>query len=377
VRIAHVGFYRDPGDRTPEDLLAAWPTLVDVAESVATTGARVAVIQSSGHSRHIHRNGIDYHFLPLADRPRRLAAGPDLAALLATLDPQVLHVHGLGFPRQVWHMAAAAPGIPIMLQDHANRLPRWWRRGAFRRCGPVVAGVAFCSRQQARPFLESGVIARSTGVYEIPEATSRFQPGDVAAARANTRVWGEPLLLWVGHLDANKDPLTVLAGIAQAARRLPRLQLWCCFGKAQLLRRARQRIRSDPLLEGRTHLLGKVSHDEVEQLMRAADVFVSGSHREGSGYALIEALACGLPPVVTDIPSFRTLTGGGAVGRLWQAGDPASLCAALLDLPARTDASARAAVRAHFERELSQEALGRKLVAAYGDVLERRTGASP
>ncbi len=377
MRIAHVGFYRDPGDRAPEELLAAWPTLVDVAESVATTGARVSVIQASGHSRHIHRNGIDYHFLPLTDRRQRLRAGSDLPDLLAALDPQVLHVHGLGFPRQVRHMAAAAPGIPIMLQDHADRLPRWWRRGAFRRCAPVVAGVAFCSRQQARPFLESGLIARGTGVYEIPEATSRFQPGDAAQARANARVRGEPLLLWVGHLDANKDPLTVLAGVGQAARRLPGLQLWCCFGKGQLLRRVRERIRSDPLLEGRIHLLGQVRHDEVEQLLRAADVLVSGSHREGSGYALIEALACGLPPVVTDIPSFRTLTGEGAVGRLWKAGDPASLCAALLDLPARTDTSARAAVRAHFDRELSQEALGRKLVAAYGDVLERRMGASP
>ena len=40
----------------------------------------------------------------------------------------------------------------------------------------------------------------------------------------------------------------------------------------------------------------------VEELMRAADIFTLGSHREGSGYALTEALACGLPPVVTDIP---------------------------------------------------------------------------
>ena len=45
--------------------------------------------------------------------------------------------------------------------------------------------------------------------------------------------------------------------------------------------------------------------------MQAADLFVLGSHREGSGYSLIEALACGLPPVVTDIHAFRTLTGCG------------------------------------------------------------------
>ncbi|HEX4266966.1 MAG TPA: glycosyltransferase [Steroidobacteraceae bacterium] len=377
MRVAHIGFYHDPADRPPEMLLEAWPTLVDVAESVAAAGARVSVIQSSGHSRHIHKNGIDYHFLPLAGSRRQPSPGEALRDLLRTLDPQVLHVHGLGFPGQVLLMAKAAPGIPVLLQDHANRLPRWWRQGAFRRCARVIAGVAFCSRQQAQPFIAAGIIGPDTAVYEIPESTSRFQPGSAAMARGEARVWGQPLLLWVGHLDANKDPLTVLEGVAQAIHTLPRLQLWCCFGKTKLLGRLRRRIRSDPQLECRTHLLGQVSHAQVEQLMHAADAFVSGSHHEGSGYALIEALACGLPPVVTDIPSFRALTGGGAVGRLWTPGDPASLCSALLELTAPTDSYTRGAVRAHFERELSSGAVGHKLVAAYEDLLARPAPAPP
>ena len=380
MRIAQIGFYRDPADRTPEELLEAWPTLVDVAESVATAGAQVSVIQSSGHSRYVRRNGVDYHFLPLASGRWQGSSREAFAQMIAEIAPQVLHVHGLGFPTEVLLMAETVPGVPILLQDHASRPPRWWRRAAWRRCGHAVAGVAFCSRQQARPFIEAGVLERATAVYEIPESTSRFQPGDVAAARAEERVSGQPLLLWVGHLDANKDPLTVLEGIAQAARELPGLELWCCFAKAPLLRDVQRRIRSDPLLRSRTHLLGRVSHTRIEQLMRAADAFVSGSHREGSGYALIEALACGLPPIVTGIPSFRTLTGAGAVGHLWQPGDPDSLCSALLAMARETareaGATSRAAVRAHFEQELSLEALGRKLVAAYLDMLARQ-GSAP
>lgn len=371
MRVAQIGFYDDPGDRAPEELLASWPTLVDVAESAAAAGASVSVIQSSGHSRKLRRNGVDYHFLPLGGARRRALPQTALAALIGAIAPQVLHVHGLGFPREVLRIARAAPGIPILLQDHANRPPRWWRRSAFRRCAQVIGGVAFCSRQQARPFIEAGVLGGDVAVYEIPESTSRFEPGDAAVAREETGVSGTPLLLWVGHLDANKDPLTVLSGIAQAARVLPALELWCCFGKARLLRRVRRRILSDPLLARRTHLLGRVSHARVEQLLRAADAFISGSHREGSGYALIEALACGVPPVVTDIPSFRALTGAGAVGRLWQPGDANSLCSALLAVAEGTGAPSRAAVRAHFERELSSAALGRKLVGAYEDVLAR------
>jgi glycosyltransferase involved in cell wall biosynthesis len=178
-------------------------------------------------------------------------------------------------------------------------------------------------------------------------------------------------VLWVGHLNTNKDPLTVLQGISAAACSLPRLQLYCCFGSAPLLEPVQARIAADPNLLGRVHLLGRIAHARVEQLMRAADLFVLGSHHEGSGYSLIEAMACGLPPVVTDIPSFRTLTGGGAVGTLWQQDDPRALRNALVSIAARADAGMRTAVRNHFDRELSFDALGRKLAAMYEDTLRR------
>jgi glycosyltransferase involved in cell wall biosynthesis len=132
----------------------------------------------------------------------------------------------------------------------------------------------------------------------------------------------------------------------------------------------RRQIANDPRLRDAVHLLGFRPHEQIEQLMRAADVFVTGSHREGSGYSVIEALACGLPPVVTDIPSFRTLTGAGRVGALWPCDDVQALTAAVLALAARLGPELRTAVRAHFENELSFGALGAKLVAMYRDVVQ-------
>lgn len=182
---------------------------------------------------------------------------------------------------------------------------------------------------------------------------------------------GDPVALWVGHLDANKDPLAVLDGISRAVPELPALQLYCCYGGAPLLRAVQRRIIDDPLLIGRVHLLGRVPHRQIEQLMRAADLLVSGSHREGSGYSLIEALACGLPPVVTDIPSFHALTGGAYIGALWSPGDADALCEKLIAVAAQPRLHMRAATREFFERELSFEAVGRKLAAAYQDLVER------
>ena len=145
-----------------------------------------------------------------------------------------------------------------------------------------------------------------------------------------------------------------------------------CFATAPLLRTVQRRIAVDPLLRDRVHLLGRVPHERVEQLMRAADFFVLGSHREGSGYSLIEALACGLSPVVTDIPSFRSLTGAGTVGMLWPCGDAHKLSAALMSIASRPQPEMRAAVRAHFDAQLSFASLGRKLLATYADLLHRK-----
>lgn len=93
-----------------------------------------------------------------------------------------------------------------------------------------------------------------------------------------------------------------------------------------------------------------------------------GSHHEGSGYALVEALACGCVPVVTDVPPFRAITGDGSVGALWPVGDAARCAEALVRL-ARSDlAAARAAATAHFERRLSWPVIGRRALDIYREV---------
>jgi glycosyltransferase involved in cell wall biosynthesis len=376
THVAQISFFYDTQGRSPAQLLDEWHSLVDVAEAASKPGIRVSVIQACSHTEHFERNGVQYHFLAFDDATSRNSRGARYRELLRDLAPDVFHVHGLDFPRHVLSLAESCPKTPIIVQDHASRPPRIWRRASARRGMSVAAGVAFCSLDQARPFTRAGIISPSTRVYAIPESTSRFAPGNRDEARSLTGLVGDPAILWVGHLDANKDPLTVLQGVGDAVRELPGLQLYCCFGNAPLMRDVRARIATHEALHDRVHLLGRVPHERIEQLMRAADLFVLGSHREGSGYSLIEALACGLPPVVTDIPSFRSLTATGSVGALWPCGDARGLCQALRVSARRAGPEMRAAVRAHFERELSFDALGVKLADMYKDVLARKRGES-
>jgi glycosyltransferase involved in cell wall biosynthesis len=265
-----------------------------------------------------------------------------------------------------------APHAPVLLQDHADRPPRFWRRRLWRRGVAAARAVSFCARAQAEPFHRAGLLPPDLEVFEIPESTSSFTPGDSRLARAETGISGTPAVLWVGHLDRNKDPLAVLTGVGAAAKELPGLQLWCCFASAPLLSDVQALISHDHNLRDRVHLLGPVQHQRVEQLMRAADLFVLGSHRESTSFALIEALATGLTPVVTDIPSLRMLTGNGEVGKLWPCGDGQALAAALLGASAELGSNTRARVRAHFDQHLSSAALGRGLVQAYDRLARAR-----
>ncbi|TAK38188.1 MAG: glycosyltransferase [Lysobacteraceae bacterium] len=357
-----------PPGRAHADMLGEWHSLVDIAEIAASAGTRISVVQAAWRQDRIVRNGIEYHFLDIAalhepERSRRLAA------MLSGLGADLLHVHGLAFAEDACAVARRLPRLPLLCQDHADGVPRWWRRRRWRRWHSAVAAVSFTSTEQARPFIDARVLGDGARVFAIPESTSRFTPGDRKRARTDTGMHGDPCVAWVGHLAHHKDPLTVIDGVAGAASRLPGLQMWCAFGTAPLLQAVQARIAAHPVLADRVHLLGRLPHAQVEAMMRASDLFVSGSRAEGGGYALMEAIACGTTPVVTDIPAFRALTGGGTVGRLWPVGDPRRLSAALVD--AALQPPLRDAVRAHFEATLSFAAIGRRWATTYAEVAAR------
>ncbi|PXV55906.1 Glycosyltransferase involved in cell wall bisynthesis [Dyella jiangningensis] len=371
LHVAQINFHAAPAGQNLADTLARWPSLVDIAESAASAGARVTVIQRAAHAERLQRGAVDYRFIASSDEGDGGVRA--VAEALREQRADVLHAHSLGAAAKAHALSRVMPGVPILLQDHADRLPSWWKRPRWRRWYASARGVAFTAPELARPYVSARLFGAAMRLFAIPESTSRFTPGSLAQAWAETGLYGNPCVVWVGHLQTGKDPLTVLAGFAQAAEALPQMQLWCAYGHAPLLAQVQQRMARDPRLKDRVHLLGRVPHERVQSLMRAADIFVSGSRAESCGYALLEAMACGATPVVTRIPSFLALVG--EVGRLWSPGDANELAQALI--AAAASRPSVQTVRDHFERHLSLEAIGRRWVDAYGQLIrERRGGVS-
>jgi glycosyltransferase involved in cell wall biosynthesis len=255
------------------------------------------------------------------------------------------------------------PNVPILVQDHGAIVPTGWRANAWRLAHSPIAGVAFTSKEQATPWKKARVLRANLPVFEVLECSSDFTPGDRDDARTVTGMSGEPCLFWTGRLDANKDPLTMLDAFERAAATLPDARLYCCFGDAPMLGAVTERIDASRVLRGRVTLLGRLPREELEARYRAADFFVQMSHREGSGYSAIEAMACGTTPMVTDIPASRAIVGN--AGSLTPVGDARAMADAIVRWATRDRAELRRATRARFDAALTFNVIGRQLRAAY------------
>jgi len=377
-RVVQVLTQVDPFRRDPEAMLRAWPTLTGVAAAAARAGVRVTVVlPAAREDQLIERDGVRYQFLHEASVASRGAwsriaahrAPTRLLRQIAAIGADVVHLHGFVHPVAAHRLRATLPHVPLLVQDHASLVPTGARRLLWRWAFREVDGIAFAAREQAVPFLESGVLPRSVPVFEVVEGSTSFTPGDREAARRATGISGDPCILWTGRLDANKDPLTALDAFERVVAELPGARLWCRYGDAPMLGEVERRVAASPALRASVTLLGACRHEEMEHHYRAADLFVQPSHREGCSYSTIEALACGTTPVVSDIPSMRRLVGD--VGALVPIADAPALAAAIVQQARRDPAARRDAARARFDAALSFDRIGSDLRRVY-DTMRRR-----
>jgi glycosyltransferase involved in cell wall biosynthesis len=367
LSIVQVNYVFDKELKDPVDLLDRYATLTGWSEALVAAGAgAVTAVQRFHHDARITRNGVRYVFTR--------ARGWRFAREIASARGDLVHVHGTIFPARTRLLRIALPAsAALVVQNHSDggavgRAPLFRLRGRLNR--GIVDGYLFAATEHAAAWRDAGFIAAAQPIYQVMESSTSLRPIARDAARHTTGMLGDPAVLWVGRLNANKDPLTVLAGFEQALAALPDATLTMVYGGADLVDEVRRRVNGSARLRDRVRLAGAVRHEEMPSFFSAADLYVGGSHHEGSGYALIEACACSVVPVVTDIPTFRLLAGG--AGALWPPGDAGACARALVDVARRDLGAERTRLSAHFTRELTWTAIGRRALAIYQEVVARR-----
>ncbi len=242
--------------------------------------------------------------------------------------PDAVLVEGLVHPLQTLFLRALLPRNSVIIaQDHGNLPFEGFRRPIQRFSARAIDAFVFTALGNAQRWKDSRVIRENKPCFEVLEGVSDLVPRDKELSRAQLGMTGDFNLLWVGRLESNKDPLAVVRGFAAYLRINPLARLYMIYSEHRLLLAVKALMEQDALLRKSLHLVGFVPHRDLDLWFSAADGYVSGSHREGSGFALIESMSCGCVPIVTDIPSFRKISG--KYGFLWKAGDAATLCAAL------------------------------------------------
>jgi glycosyltransferase involved in cell wall biosynthesis len=377
LRIVQANAVYDPAFRGPDALLDAYHTLTEWSSAMASAGATVAVVQRFAADTRVERDGVAYQFTADREPPwlSTAAAPSSFVRAVAAACPDVVHVNGLIFPAVIAAIRKElGPNVTIVAQHHGGEFPIRGSGifGAFNRMkwrGGLASAdaLSFTAAGQAEPWRTAGILS-SQRILEIVEASTTLRTVSRERASSLLGFSGRPLILWVGRLTTNKDPLTVLDGLEHALLRLPDAHVVMVFGDDTLVEPVDLRIRSSSVLQPRVTLAGRVAREELPNYYAAADVFVSGSHSEGSGYALIEAMAAGVVPVVTDIPSFRVIAGD--EGARWPPGDAAAFTEALLKVCDSDLEAARVRVKAHFDRVLSWPAIAERTVSEYRSLVE-------
>jgi len=368
MRLAVVNYASRPDLASPGDLINDYVALEGWASSLHAAGCTVGVFQGFSRDAQLERDGVSYFFAggPFTPDLSRRRLPVRLHRRIARWRPDVVHLNGLSYPLQLIHLRVSlARSCAIVAQHHAERPMDGLRRLVQRLALRHADGVLFNGSGVAEPWIEARLVGRSTPVWAVPEASSRLEPRDRERSREATGTSGDPLLLWVGNLDENKDPLVVLDAVSKLAERLPGVRLAMAYRSASLLERVQYRVAADPALTHRVTLLGRRPHEQIGRLMSGADILVQASRREGSGFAVLDALACGLPPVVTDIPSFRYLTDDGRIGALFRPCDADHLAETLVRVVEAGNPDLGEPALEWFRRKLSWPAVAHQARAAY------------
>lgn len=77
------------------------------------------------------------------------------------------------------------------------------------------------------------------------------------------------------------------------------------------------------------HFIGRIPEAELPAVLRSVDLYVSTSPVDGTSVTMLQAMACGCPTLVTDIPGNQHWIQAGTTGYLYSSGDATSLSSAI------------------------------------------------
>lgn len=306
--------------------------VTDLALAQQCAGDEVAVFSINDTAG--HRFTLETAGIPVIQGGKRSTA--DLGVLRAlwqgVCEADIVHAHN--FVPNYYCAAAllAASRKPLVLTCHdmGFRLRDRKLRLLFRLSLARTTRVAMVSRQVLDHYLASGMIdSDAADVILNGIDTSRFDSGEALrldARRALHLPADGPVIGAVGRMVALKNHRALLAAMPRLLGTNPGLNL-VLAGDGPLRADLEKQAQSLGVAT-RVHFLGE--RKDIAALLPAFDVFAMPSLTEGLSIALLEACACGLAIVASEVGGNPEIVSDRKRGILYPAGDDNALTAALL-----------------------------------------------
>ncbi|NTU41853.1 MAG: glycosyltransferase family 4 protein, partial [Nitrospirales bacterium] len=271
-------------------------------------------------------------------------------------------IHSHGFKADiVGLLAAKLSGCKAVTTPHGWSLERDWKlmiyegldKRAFRFMDMVCPLSSELLRQLTLKREKTRLILNGVDVEEIDSLK--------ASDRRDT---GSFLVGYVGRLIESKDISTLLAAVKDLIERQVNLRLMI-IGDGILsdsLKTEAQELHIGSQVE----FLG--FRDDAISLLKTLDVFVLPSLSEGIPRCVMEAMACGIPVVASDIPGNRDLVRHGETGLIFKPGDHKGLSEMILSLIISSNAAREMAVRAR--KVVEADFSGSRMASEYTDLYE-------
>lgn len=314
----------------------------DVATSMKERGHDVVVIaggSATGGELFERLGAQNIRVIPLAHAQRNISYTKEfalffeLSRIFKAEKPDVVHVNSskIGGTGAV---AARLQGVPrIIFTNHgwAFNEPRpWWQQSSIRFLSWLT--VIFSHRticlsdieyQQARswPFCAKKLIIVPLGITPPPFLSREDARSELGIDRM-IAAYPNQVLGTIAELHPNKGLLYMI----EAMQQLP-TWVWIVVSGGEQQEKLAFEIQARGLGD-RVHLLGHVP--QAARFLKAFDVFVLPSVKEGLPYTLIEAAYAGVPFIATTVGGIPSFARGGAL--LVPPADPRALEQAVLSL---------------------------------------------
>lgn len=246
-----------------------------------------------------------------------------LADILAKINPDLVHAGPVQGPALLTALVGFHPLVTMSwgsdLLYHAQRSP-WMRLATTYTLARTDVFFGDC-QTVAQAAICYGMAAENIVLFPWGVDLNHFSPENDQRTVGSLREelgWEDRFVILCNRSWAPIYGVDVLAkAFVRAAEKDERLRL-LLVGDGPEAGHIQQIL--EPV-KHRVHFPGRLPNETLPGMYRSADLFVSPSHCDGSSISLLEAMACGCPVLVSDIPSNLEWVTPKVVGDVFRDGD--------------------------------------------------------